>query len=202
MQKKHLFLACTQTVLFLFLLAVVPTSQELHVYLAMSKWPGQKTRQVRNCWELLPLGSKGKPQENKAFKPKVFGGGRERLGAGKMLCASSHNTSTLGGIERPWLFTCGVCPFCTDHVCKGLRQRARAQSTMSRDINIMKKRKEGIPQRRGCRDGAPSLHFICAELWFSLEVTCVGRWPCSQQNPKVSTTVRMENRVIHLALVC
>jgi hypothetical protein len=33
---------------------------------------------------------------------------------------------------------------------------------MFKDINIMKKGKEEILQRRGYRDGDPSLHFICA----------------------------------------
>lgn len=61
----------------------------------MSKWPGQKTRQMRNCWETYPLRIKDKPQENKAFKPKVFGGGRERLGAGKnVMCFFAQHIYT------------------------------------------------------------------------------------------------------------
>lgn len=66
-------------------------------------------------------------------------------------------------VYRLWLFACGVCPFCTHNVYDGLGQRARAQRTMFWDINIMK-REEEIPQRRGWRDGAPSLHFVCAEF--------------------------------------
>lgn len=127
-QKKHLFLVCTQTVLFLFLLAA-PTSLELHVYLAMSRWPGQKTRQMRSCQETYPLGSKDKPRENKAFKPQVFGGGKEQPGAGDMSCASSsYDVVALGSLEA-----LAFCLWCLSILHRPCLYGTQAESQGSED---------------------------------------------------------------------
>lgn len=85
-----------------------------------------------------------------------------------MSCASSPPKQLRWVVFRPWLFACGICPFYTDHVYNGLRQRARAQRTVFRDINIMKKREEEIPQRRG---------HICAEFVAQPQSDMCGEMP-------------------------
>lgn len=79
---------------------------------------------MRSCRETYPLGSKDKPRENKAFKPHVFGGGREWPEAGEMSCASSsHDAAALGGLEA-----LAFCLWCLSILHRPCLQGTQAES--------------------------------------------------------------------------